>query len=166
MRHTELGISIRKTSVGKGLFARKRFRKSQVIGQMQGRLIDDGDYDPCYVVDMGKFGVLDPKAPFRYLNHSCEPNAALVEYPAPSRKEPSTMWVEATRTIREGDQITIDYGWPADAAIRCQCGSPNCRGWVVDASQVKIIERRERLEQRKRAASNQVKKKARRQTAG
>lgn len=163
MRHTELGISIRKTPVGKGIFARKQFRKSQVIGQMHGRLIQGDDYDPSYVVDMGKFGVLDPKAPFRYLNHSCEPNAALVEYPALDSGEPSTMWVEATRTIREGDQITIDYGWPADAAIPCQCGAAKCRGWVVDANQVRIIEQRER--RRRRAASNQVKKKTRKQTA-
>ena len=27
--------------------------------------------------------------------------------------------------------MTIDYAWPADSAIRCQCGSENCRGWIV-----------------------------------
>lgn len=141
MPKTVPGIKILKTPVGKGIFATKSFRKNQTIGQMTGAIITDDNYDPDYVVDLGKAGVLEPEAPFRFLNHSCEPNAALIEYEADNDEAP-TMWVEVLRAIRPGDQITIDYSWPADAAIPCLCGAKSCRGWVVGESELKTVKRR------------------------
>ena len=39
--------------------------------------------------------------------------------------------------IEPGTEIAYDYGWEADAeALPCRCGSPNCRGWIVDAAQI------------------------------
>lgn len=136
MRNSALGISVRKTPVGRGVFATQAFRKNQIVGQMRGSIVVTDNYDPDYAVDLGRQGVLDPWAPFRYLNHSCEPNAQLV-MDQPSRNAVPTMWVEAIRTIRPGDQITIDYAWPADSAIRCLCGARKCRGWVVAANQAR-----------------------------
>jgi len=124
-------IILRSTNVGKGLFARKLFRKRQAIGHMKGKLITGDDYDPDYVVDMGELGVLEPQAPFRYLNHSCEPNCELLEWQSKAEPYPQ-IWVHALRTVRPTEQLTIDYGWPAESAIPCLCGSPSCRGWVVD----------------------------------
>lgn len=135
------GIQIQKTKVGKGLFATKNYRKNQTIGQMTGVVITDDNYDPDYVVDLGKLGVLEPHAPFRFLNHCCEPNAVLIEYEGDASESP-TMWVEALRTIRPGDQVTIDYAWPADAAIPCLCGSKMCRGWVVGETELGKLKRR------------------------
>lgn len=134
-------LSVRQTPAGKGLFARKLFRKSQTIGQMMGTLIEGDDYDPDYVVDMGDHGVLDPKAPFRYLNHSCEPNCQLLEWEMTRDRVPQ-IWVHALKTVQPSDQLTIDYGWPADSAIRCLCGAPTCRGWVVDQSELAKVKRR------------------------
>lgn len=134
-------LSVRQTPAGKGLFARKLFRKRQTIGHMMGTLIAGDDYDPDYVVDMGEHGVLDPKAPFRYLNHSCEPNCQLLEWEM-TRKRAPQIWVHAIKTVRPSDQLTIDYGWPADSAIRCLCGAPTCRGWVVDQSELAKVKRR------------------------
>jgi uncharacterized protein len=141
MASSHPGISIRKTPVGKGVFAKRLYRKSQVIGQMTGTIITDDNYDPDYVVDLGKVGVLEPAAPFRFLNHCCEPNAALIEY-EPERGQLPTMWVETLKTIREGEQVTIDYGWPENSAIRCLCGARKCRGWVVAESELPKLERR------------------------
>ena len=143
MNATELGLSVRKTVCGKGLFSKRRFRKGQSVGEMEGKIIPGDDYDPDYCVDMGKLGVLDPKAPFRYLNHSCEPNCELVEWEAEGR-EPPQIWVHVVRTIRPGDQLTIDYAWHADAAIPCLCGSEKCRGYVVDEKQVHLVKRKNR----------------------
>lgn len=154
MAKTALGVQIRKTPVGKGLFATKSYRKNQTIGQMTGDIINDDNYDPDYVVDLGKLGVLEPHAPFRFLNHCCEPNAALIEYEGDSKEAP-TMWVEALRTIHPGDQITIDYAWPADAAIPCLCGAKKCRGWVVGESELAKVKRR-----LNKAAKAQVKSKS------
>ena len=132
---------LRSTNVGKGLFARKLFRKRQAIGHMKGRLITGDDYDPDYVVDMGELGVLEPQAPFRYLNHSCEPNCELLEWQSKAEPYPQ-IWVHALRTVRPTEQLTIDYGWPAESAIPCLCGSPSCRGWVVDQAELDRVRRR------------------------
>lgn len=134
-------IILRSTNVGKGLFARKLFRKRQAIGHMKGKLITGDDYDPDYVVDMGELGVLEPHAPFRYLNHSCEPNCELLEWESTKTPYPQ-IWVHALRTVRPSEQLTIDYGWPAESAIPCLCGSPSCRGWVVDQSELDRVLRR------------------------
>lgn len=44
----------------------------------------------------------------------------------------SEIWVESTRDILPGEELTIDYAWPADRAAKCLCGTPSCRGWIVD----------------------------------
>jgi uncharacterized protein len=156
MRHSDLGISVRKTVMGRGVFATQKFRKNQVIGRMHGTVIPGEDYDPNYVVDLGKWGVLDPHAPFRYMNHCCSPNAALIEYASETPKTAPTMWVEALRTIQVGEQISIDYSWPLDAAIPCLCGDANCRGWVVSEVDAKKLKR---LAAKQAAASTPTSKK-------
>ena len=114
---------------------------------MRGTLIAGDDYDPDYVVDMGAAGVLEPSTPFRYLNHSCEPNCELVEWQFDGEvADAPEIWVHSIRTVRTSEQLTIDYGWPAEAAIRCLCGSERCRGWVVDEAQ---LARAQRLNRRK-----------------
>jgi len=140
MSHARAGISVRKTVVGRGVFATRRFKKSEVIGQMRGSVVVDDDYDPDYAVDLGAHGTLEPWAPFRYLNHSCEPNAELVMM-EPEDDEPPTMWVESRRAILPGEQITIDYMWPAEEAIPCLCGTRRCRGWVVEAKLLNKVAR-------------------------
>lgn len=134
-------LSVRSTAAGRGLFAKKLFRKRQSIGQMMGKLISGDDYDPDYVVDMGDYGVLDPRAPFRYLNHSCEPNCQLLEWQSTRKSQPQ-IWVHAIKTVRPSEQLTIDYGWPAESAIPCLCGTASCRGWVVDQSELGRVKRR------------------------
>ena len=42
------------------------------------------------------------------------------------------IWVESVHDILPGEELTIDYSWPADRAIKCLCGKPKCRGWIVD----------------------------------
>jgi len=143
-------LSVRSTAAGRGLFAKKLFRKKQSIGQMMGKLIAGDDYDPDYVVDMGAHGVLDPRAPFRYLNHSCEPNCQLLEWQSTRKAQPQ-IWVHAIKTVRPSEQLTIDYGWPAESAIPCLCGTASCRGWVVDESELGRVKRRTK---RRRASTS------------
>jgi hypothetical protein len=51
----------------------------------------------------------------------------------------SEIWVETLRDIFPGEQLTIDYAWPAEKAIKCQCGCKKCRGWIVAANELKLI---------------------------
>jgi hypothetical protein len=44
--------------------------------------------------------------------------------------------VVAMRAIRAGEEITYDYGFTAELAEPCLCGTPSCRGWIVDESEL------------------------------
>jgi SET domain-containing protein len=100
---------------------------------MRGKITAGDAYDPNYCVDLGSRGVLDPQTPFRYLNHSCDPNCELLE--SWVKGEPH-LWVFALRRIRALEELTIDYGWPLESAIPCLCGSALCRGWIIDAEEL------------------------------
>ncbi len=49
------------------------------------------------------------------------------------------IWVESIRDILPGEELTIDYAWPADRGMKCLCGSPNCRGWIVDPAELHLL---------------------------
>jgi len=70
-------VHIGRTPLGRGLFACRRFRPQQVIGVVRGQVIDDPDYSSDYCMELGEGRSLEPAAPFRYLNHGCEPNCEL-----------------------------------------------------------------------------------------
>ena len=46
------------------------------------------------------------------------------------------IWVETTRDVLPGEELTIDYSWPADRAMKCLCGAKTCRGWIVDPEEL------------------------------
>lgn len=126
---------------GKGVYARRRLKKGTSVGEVTGEVVDTEGYDSNYCIDLGGPRRLEPVAPFRYLNHSCTPNCRFT-WCEPQKKSdpwPSTVWVEALRTIEPGEELTIDYSWPADAAIRCGCRSPQCRGWIVDPAELPLL---------------------------
>ena len=49
------------------------------------------------------------------------------------------IWVESVRDIMPNEELTIDYAWPADRAVKCLCGKPKCRGWIVDPAERDLI---------------------------
>ena len=158
-RHFPKGIQVDRTSCGLGVFTMRNLRKDRKIGRVRGRIFTDLDYSSDYCIDAGGWLSLEPAAPFCFLNHSCEPNCQFMNYIPPGewddeerrrvaleRSSSSSrrtmfenadvvygveMWLEAIRDIKPGEQLTIDYAWPEDRAIKCLCGSPNCRGWIV-----------------------------------
>lgn len=83
------------------------------------------------------------EAPARFINHSCDPNCALVDDP----HDPDAALVVAARAIAAGEEITFAYdrvgadelaanknnpayAWHADWTFQCRCGAPICRGLV------------------------------------
>jgi len=136
MKHGNKTVRVGPARHGRGVFAAGYFETEQLIGQVRGTVIDDPDYASDYCMDLGESLTLEPRAPFRFLNHACEPNSALVVFDVEDEDgEPCTpeLWVEALRPIQPGEELTIDYGWTAENAIRCDCGSPRCRGWIAAA---------------------------------
>lgn len=50
------------------------------------------------------------------------------------------IWVESRRDIMPGEELTIDYAWPANRAVQCLCSSKNCRGWIVDPDEMEELQ--------------------------
>lgn len=127
-------VRVARTPLGKGVFAGRTYRSGDIIGEIEGEIIDDIEYGSDYCMNLGDTRRLEPAAPFRFVNHSCEPNCrfdffdlAEVKGSLPQRR----VFLLATHEIRPGEQLTIDYGWSSRGAIRCRCGAPSCRGWIV-----------------------------------
>src|SRR5438067_8720778 len=150
-RHGQVkGLSsyiVRRSRVhGRGLFARTPYRRGDLVGEYQGRVIDvalEGETssawnsDPAYTllfalddgltIDAGVKG-----NSIRFMNHSCDPNCE-------TSVEVDRVFVHALRPIRPGEELTYDYnlrpGDPADStdAYTCKCGSKMCRGTMIDA---------------------------------
>lgn len=136
------GIEVKDCGYGRGVFVTQAFPAEEIIGQVSGEIITDKDYGSQNCMDLGKHGVLEPAPPFQYLNHSCEPNCELV-WEAPKnkktgRREPR-IFVQSIRPIAPGEQLTLDYAWPASDAIPCQCQSTDCRGWVVAEDELHLV---------------------------
>jgi SET domain-containing protein len=136
-----LGVRVGEVPYGLGVFATRMFFKGELIGLVEGEVIDDADYSSDYCMDLGGTLSLEPIAPFRYLNHSCEPNSRLFIIPPerPEGEDNPGMILEAVRSVRPGEELTIDYGWPAECAIPCHCQSRHCRGWIVAREEAHLV---------------------------
>ena len=131
-------VKVKMTQVGRGLFARVAFPSDHVVGEIRGTVVGN-EYASNYAMDLDGKALLEPGPPFRFLNHCCSPNCQLLLWKTQIVKGQRLyrIWLQTIREIEIGDEMTIDYAWPAEAAIRCMCGAANCRGWVVDATQLK-----------------------------
>jgi hypothetical protein len=127
--------------VGQGVFARCDFPEDEVLGEVDGEIIDRADYSSDYCVDLGNNAVMEPAEPFRLLNHSCDPNCEFVLWRTRRQngRRFSRVWVQTIRPIQPDEELTIDYGWPATAAIPCLCGSSRCRGWIVHPDELDAV---------------------------
>jgi len=193
------GIRIDRNTYGLGVFAFAFIPQGTPIARVSGQIIRDPDYGSDYCIDAGDGKVLEPSAPFCYLNHACEPNCQLTQYVKEGDADESDdletgelteeemdfeggddlsdddcvyggleegeslescngieeddmetdglfedateaeIWVEALRDIMPNEELTIDYAWPADRAMRCLCGQPQCRGWIVDPAERELL---------------------------
>ena len=119
--------------MGKGVFAGQNYRERAIVGEITGEIIDDADYGSNYCFDIGDGHNLEPLAPFRFVNHSCEPNCEFdyFECGEPGEERRKRVFLLALRDITKGEELSIDYNWSGARAIRCRCQAPSCRGWVV-----------------------------------
>lgn len=134
-------VRVGQAAYGKGVFARRRLTKGTILGEVTGEVIIDEDYSSNYCIDLGGPRRLEPAAPFRFINHACDPNCRFLWYqPNPARNQPhGTIWVEVLKLIEPGEQLSVDYSWPADSAIPCGCRTPKCRGWIVNPAELSSL---------------------------
>lgn len=127
-------IEIRRedTIEGKGMFAREKIHKGEIITLWGGDVVDRAQFErlgehqkrQSAQIEEGHYLVSSKPGPGDFINHSCDPNSGL----------DGQVVVRAMRDIEPGEEITIDYamvdGDPRDE-FECQCGSPNCRRTVT-----------------------------------
>ena len=139
-------VEVRDTHIGKGLFAVRPYPAQAVIGQIRGEMIYSKTYGSNYAFEFDEGVMLEPAEPFRFVNHSCDPNCEfdLIDDPTFSnadndQKPIQRLYLITLQPIETGDEFTIDYNWSAKNAIRCECGAIQCRGWVVSEDELSQI---------------------------
>jgi hypothetical protein len=133
-------LRVAETHVGRGVFARQPLWAGLIIAEVEGRILDDHPEDSSYVMELPSGRLLDPAAPLRFVNHSCDPNCELFYWEEDVRTfEDDRLWLQTIRPIAAGEELSIDYAWPADAAIECRCRAADCRGWIVDPAELHLM---------------------------
>ena len=130
-----MAVKVKPARIGMGLFAARSFDAGDDILHIAGRVVRHevlwkrrGSTFSANCLRFGPETYLDPgDGPGRYINHSCEPNAAI-------RKVANRLFVFATRRIARGAEVTFDYSTTIGDddiwTMRCRCGTPRCRGTV------------------------------------
>jgi hypothetical protein len=133
-------VEVDETRVGRGVFARRKLKAGMVLGEIHGEIFPVEPEDPSYCMELPSGRVLEPTAPLRFLNHSCDPNCELFYwFDEDGSLQEDRLWLQTIRSINAGDELLIDYCWPADAAIPCRCGVSGCRGWIVDPEELHLL---------------------------
>lgn len=112
---------------GKGLLAGEDIKKGDLIQRINGlktKKVIKNTTEAQEIfnwIGTGKNSWINTdETPFRYVNHSCDPNSAII----------GTKTVVATKDIKNGEEITMDYsltdGDPHWEML-CQCNAPSCR---------------------------------------
>ena len=120
---------------GTGGFAKAAIRKGTRIVEYRGERISKGEslrrceQNNEYIFALNDEQNLDGNVawnPARFINHSCAPNCE-------AERESGHIWIVATRDIGAGEEITFNYGYDLEdyKDYPCQCGSPNCVGYMV-----------------------------------
>ncbi len=114
---------------GKGILAGEVIQRGEVIQPIRGKMKfmtiknkDDSLSHPNWI-GVAKDQWIDPDKPYKFLNHSCDPNAGVK----------GKINIVAIKEIKEGEEITMDYSiiegddlWE----MKCGCGAANCRGVI------------------------------------
>ncbi|MCX7405318.1 MAG: SET domain-containing protein-lysine N-methyltransferase [Planctomycetia bacterium] len=133
-------VRVGATHVGKGVFARRRLKAELVLGEVLGVIMREHPEDSSYCMELQSGNLLEPAPPLRFVNHSCDPNCELFYwFDEDQSTQEDRLWLQTTRPIEPGEELSIDYCWPADAAIPCRCGAPNCRQWIVDPDELHLL---------------------------
>lgn len=128
-------LDVRRSPIDRlGLFTRVRLPPRAKIGELAGEVISVREARKratgkrrLAIVERPDGVAVDASVggnEFRYVNHSCRPNAFI-------RICYGRVEFYSLRRIAAGEEITCDYGENHhDGSLRCRCGSPACRGWL------------------------------------
>lgn len=147
-------IVLRRSSIhGNGVFAARDLPRGLRVVQYRGLLRTHEEIDDCYGGDvdsghtflftLNEHYVIDGNVQgniARWINTSCAPNCETVweEHPSGDPRR-DRVFIETTRKIRAGEEITYDYcitlDEPHTPRLRkiwgCRCGSRKCTGTML-----------------------------------
>ena len=121
-----MSLTIKKTNHGLGLFATRPFKKDEYIIEYFGKVITTDQADSSesrYLFTMTAEKAIDgaDRANIaRYINHSCKPNVTAMGK--------QRLWIYATRKIKAGEELTLDYGPDYLNYFIPACKCPVCNG--------------------------------------
>jgi SET domain-containing protein len=137
---------VRSSSIhNRGVFAARHIVRGERIIEYRGEKITKAESDrrglahydeslrtgkgAVYLFSLNKKHDLDGSMDWnlaRLINHSCNPNCE-------ARIIRGHIWIVARRRIREGDELSFDYGFDLDCweDHPCLCGTSKCIGYIV-----------------------------------
>ena len=117
-----LDVEVRETNKnGKGIFANKDFQKGEEVLVFKGSEILEKS--GMHTLQIGSAKHLLVAEPWRYVNHSCNPNCGIK----------NKVILVAMKDIKKGEEITFDYAMTEFhfEAMKCLCDFVNCRGEIT-----------------------------------
>ena len=117
------------------LFAAQDIKKDTRIIRYNGEKISKAESDRratngnVYIFQFNHRYDIDGKTlqnKARYSNHSCNPNCETL-------KTQRSIWIVALRDIKEGEELTYNYGYGLDEYEKypCTCGAEHCCGYIL-----------------------------------
>lgn len=138
---------------GNGVFALQAIAKGERIIEYKGRRrthaeVDAGETGDAesghtFLFTLNDEYVIDgnhESGVARWINHGCAPNCeAVMEEDDGDDRRRDRVFIEATRAIKPGAELTYDYGITLDEAHtarmkkiwECRCGSKKCTGTML-----------------------------------
>ncbi len=107
---------------GRALKGKVVFKKDEFVAKLSGILVKHTTLDTIQITPTLYFS--DPWF-CRFLLHSCDPSLEI---------NVADLEVRALKDIPSDEYLTIDYATTDDTItfqFACNCGAPDCRGWVT-----------------------------------
>lgn len=123
-------VYVDEADVGYGVFAARTIGPVSWVLTFEGpRLASThplvADDEMGNLLQVGTEAYLLPRPPGALVNHSCDPNAGILD----------GVHLVTLRRVEAGEEIRFDYATTMDEdhwTMACQCGAPTCRGVVRD----------------------------------
>lgn len=111
-------MEVKRTEKGRGVYATRNYRKGQIVERCNvivfpRREMTEEAILAYYMFEWTGSNYAIALGNGSLFNHSYEPNMVYLPYPGRTQ-----MWFQATRTIKDGDELTINYnGDPDDKSL-------------------------------------------------
>lgn len=133
------------SNFGKGLFATKLIKENEQILEFIGPIISLEEAlqkeaaKLSYPLQVGPKEYMDIQEPGVLANHSCSPNAGIID----------DKLLVAIKDIKSGQEIVWDYSTTMDEdnwTLECKCGCLNCRHTIKDFRHLPLETQKKYLE--------------------